>query len=68
MWATIEYKHKNNKDSPFIYICAEAHSGAIISKKDIREGGKEKLRRYKREFLEDIIYAAQLELQKLNSQ
>jgi len=65
MWATMEYKHKNNKDSPFIYICAEAHSGAIISKKDIT---REKLRNYKREFLEDIIYAAQLELQKLNSQ
>ena len=65
MWATMEYKHKNNKDSPFIYICAEAHSGAIISKKDIT---REKLRNYKREFLEDIIYTAQLELQKLNSQ
>ena len=65
MWATMEYKHKNNKDSPFIYICAEAHSGAIISKKDIT---REKLRNYKREFLEDIIYTAQLELQKLDSQ
>ena len=65
MWATIEYKHKNNPDSPFIYICAEARSGAIINKKNIT---REKLRAHKKEFLEDIIEAAQRELEKLNSQ
>ncbi len=65
MWAEIRFAHKVNPDSPFIYICAEAHSGAIINKKNIT---REKLRNYKREFLEDIIYAAQLELQKLDSQ
>jgi len=62
MWGTVYFAHKVNENS--IYICAIAESGELI-KKDMK-GGKEMLREYKKEFLQDIIEAAQRELEKLN--
>jgi len=63
MWATVFYTH--NTKEPFIYISAQIEAGALINIKRFK-GGKEKLREYKKEFLQDIIEAAQRELEKLN--
>ena len=65
MWGFVQFMHKANPNSPFVYICARIESDALINKKGIT---REKLKAYKREFLEDIIDAAQRELQKLDSQ
>ncbi|RLF46628.1 MAG: hypothetical protein DRN29_04830 [Thermoplasmata archaeon] len=68
MWGTVYFAHKTNPSSPFVYICALVESGALITKKDIKKKGKKMLIEHKKEFLQDIIDAAQRELQKLDSQ
>lgn len=65
MWGFVQYAHKAKPNSPFVYICATIESGALISRKGIT---REKLRAHKKEFLQDIIEAAQRELRKLDSQ